>query len=321
MTTPNIGELAATTIENYSGTLADNVTNHNPLLLEVYNSGNIMPVDGGTKIRQELIYAENGTSKWYSGWETLDVSHSEVADAADFDWKQFNVNVTISGLDEIKSSGKSAIHSLIKTRMMAAEKTAKNQVATALFSDGTGSAGKEIGGLQLLVADDPTSGTVGGIDRSAQTWFRNQTFDFSSNGLTGGNASSANINIGLNAAYLSCTRNGDKPNVIIMDDDYFTFYETYLQGIHRIASDKEADAGFVTLRYKGARVYFDDSCPDKHAYMLNTDFLHLRPSSTRNFNLDRKGIKPTNQDGTVFPMYWAGAFTTSNPSLQCVLKD
>lgn len=32
MTAPNIGEIAATTIENYSGKMADNISSHNPLL-------------------------------------------------------------------------------------------------------------------------------------------------------------------------------------------------------------------------------------------------------------------------------------------------
>ena len=32
-----------------------------------------------------------------------------------------------------------------------------NNISSGVYSDGTGSGGKQIGGLQLLVADDPTT--------------------------------------------------------------------------------------------------------------------------------------------------------------------
>jgi len=39
------------------------------------------------------------------------------------------------------------------------EKSMMNSLSTAIYSDGTGSSGKEVGGLQLIVAD-AGSGTV-----------------------------------------------------------------------------------------------------------------------------------------------------------------
>jgi hypothetical protein len=52
----------------------------------------------------------------------------------------------------------------------------KNKMGAAVYADGTGSGGKEIGGLALLVPDAPTAGTVGGINRATWAFWRSQKF-------------------------------------------------------------------------------------------------------------------------------------------------
>jgi hypothetical protein len=75
-----------------------------------------------------------------------------------------------------------------------------------------GHRGKQIGGLQLLVADTPTSGTVGGISRS-NTFWRNQTYDATTDGSAA--ATVANIQTYMNEVFLRCTRGDDKPDMIL----------------------------------------------------------------------------------------------------------
>jgi hypothetical protein len=67
MATINIGEIVATTLRNRRKTLSDNVLNHNALFARLNQKGNVKPVGGGREIIEELEYAENGTSSWYSG--------------------------------------------------------------------------------------------------------------------------------------------------------------------------------------------------------------------------------------------------------------
>ena len=89
----------------------------------------------------------------------VDVSPSDVLSAAVFDYKQLAGNVTISGLEQVKNSGEQAIINLLEARINVLEKSLMNSLSTSLYSDGTGSSGKEVGGLQLIVAD-AGSGTV-----------------------------------------------------------------------------------------------------------------------------------------------------------------
>jgi hypothetical protein len=175
-------DIVATTLQGYSGQLADNVTNHNALLLKIDKKGNKQTATGRT-IVQELEYGENGTVMWYSGAQPLDITPSETFTAAEFNYKQLAGNVVITGLEEIQNSGKEAVHNLVKSRIKNLEKSLRNAVATAIYADGTGSGGKEIGGARLLVSDAGT-GTIGGIPTTGNDWWKNQVYDFSDKAVT-----------------------------------------------------------------------------------------------------------------------------------------
>ena len=315
MASPNSSftEVITTTLQGYSKQLADNVTSHNALLNHIDKKGNKTPATGRT-IVQELEYAENATAKWYSGYETLDVSPSEIFTAAEFNYKQLNGNVVISGLEQVQNSGKEAVHNLLKSRIKNLEKTLKNTVATALYADGTGTDGKELGGLQSLVADAGT-GTVGGINSSTYTWWKNKIYDFSGEGIT---ASSSTIQAAMNNLWLQCIRGADKPDVITAGTTYFNFYWSSLQDNQRFTSDDTAQAGFMNLMFMSAPVFYDDQCTATKMYMLNTDYLFLRPAKGREFvPLGEKAS--VNQDAMVMPVVWAGNMTTSNRSLQGII--
>lgn len=309
----NIGEIAATTLRNRSGELADNITNHNALLSRLMEKGNgYKSANGGRVITEELMYAENTNAKWYDGYDTWTINPDDSLDAAEFDWKQLGGFATFSGLDEIRNSGKHAVINLVKARIKVLEQTLKNKAATAVYADGTGSSGKEFGGLQLLVADDPTAvGSVGGIAQNTNAFWRNQVSAAAS-------TTSSNIQSRMNTMQLQLVRGTDKPDLVLADSTMYTHYEESLQGIHRVASSKMADAGFESLKYKGADVVYDDQCPANHMYFLNTNYLCLRCHPDRKFKPgDARKIQ--NADYDVVPVFMAGNLTVSNRSLQGVI--
>lgn len=313
MATINIGELVATTLRNRQGMLADNVSNHNALFRRLNEKGNVRTADGGRTILEELMYAENGTVQWYSGYEVLSTVVSEVMDAAEFNWKQLAGNVVISGLEgEVQNSGRERVINLLESRIRNLEISLRNTAATAVYADGTGNSGKEFGGLQLLVADDPTaSSSIGGINQNTYSWWRNQT----SGDVT---LSSSTITGEMNDLWLACVRGTDKPDLIPADANTYSFYESSLQQYQRFSSPDMADAGFTNLKYKTADVVYDDQCPANHMYFLNTEYLALRPHADRQFvPLDRRAS--INQDATVIPVVFAGNMTVSNRSLQGVI--
>lgn len=310
MATINIGELATMTLRNRRKKITDNMTNHNAALRVMNKKGKIKEVTGGRTIIEELEYGENGTVMWFSGYEKFDISPQETFDAAEYDWKQMIGAVTMSGLEKIKNRGEAAIFNWLEKKISNLEKSMQNQMATAIYGDGTASGGKALGGFQLLVADDPTTGTVGGINRATYTWARNQYSAAST-------VSSTNIIAKFNSFWLTMLRGTDKPDIILVDSNYYGWFEGALQQYQRFTTTESGKAGFESYAYKSADVVYDDQCPSKRAYFLNTDYIYLRPDSQMNF-AELGERKPVNQDALVIPVAWAGNMTCSNFSLQGV---
>ena len=307
-------EIVTTTLAGYSKTMADNVTNNNALLRHIDSKGNKSPATGRT-IVQELEYATNSTTKWYSGYEVLDTSTSNVFTAAEFNYKQLAGNVVISGLEQVENSGPEQIFNLLKSRIRNLEKSLKNTMATALYADGTGTDSKEIGGLQLVVPGT-VGNTVGGINSGTYTFWKNQVYDFSTETIT---ASATTIQTAMNTLWLACIRGADRPDVIVGDTNYFGFYWSSLQTNQRFTSDESASAGFLNLMFMDSPVYYDDQCPANKIYMLNTDYLFLRYAEGREFvPLGEKAS--VNQDALVMPVAWAGNMTVSNRARQGVIQ-
>jgi len=315
-TSPNstYTEIVTTTLAGYSKTMADNVTNNNALLRHIDAKGNKSPATGRT-IVQELEYATNSTTKWYSGYEVLDTSTSNVFTAAEFNYKQLAGNVVISGLEQVENSGPEQIFNLLKSRIRNLEKSLKNTMATALYADGTGTDSKEIGGLQLVVPGT-VGNTVGRINSGTYTFWKNQVYDFSTETIT---ASATTIQTAMNTLWLACIRGADRPDVIVGDTNYFGFYWSSLQTNQRFTSDESASAGFMNLMFMDAPVYYDDQCPANKIYMLNTDYLFLRYAEGREFvPLGEKAS--VNQDALVMPVAWAGNMTVSNRARQGIIQ-
>jgi hypothetical protein len=323
MAVPNLSEVVTTTIENRSRALADNVSKSHALLDRMERKGKAKPADGGSKIIQELEFAENGTFGWYSGYDPLNISPQEVFSAAEYNWKQCAVAVTISGLEQLMNSGDEAFIDLLESRIGNSERTMKNQMGLAVYGDGTAAGGKSIGGLALLVADVNT-GIVGNINRANWSFWRNQSFDATTD--FGAAATTANILSYMNRTWLSVVRGNEKPDLIMTDNNYYRLYWEALQPQQRFTSAAMAEAGFESLKYQSADVVFDGGigggCPANHMFFLNSDYIYLRHHTKRRYvALGEKQRFSTNQDAMVQLMGWAGNMTLSGGMMQAVLKD
>jgi len=324
LTNPGLSEIVTTTLRNRTGKMADNVTKNNGLLKRLKSKGKVKPVSGGRSIVQEMQYAENGTFKRYSGYEDVSVAPSDVITAAEFNYAQAAVAVSISGLEMLQNSGEDAILDLLESRIENADTTLTNNVALDCYSDGTADGGRQIGGLQLLVADNPTTGVIGGIDRSttAGSFYRNQRFRAVTDG--GAAATQANITQYMNKIYLNLVRGADKPDLIVADNNYFGLYWNSLQAIQRITTDNGAEALGGSLKYMDADVIFDGGigggAPSNKMYFLNTNYIFFRPHKDRNFVPVGDDRFAVNQDAMVKLIGFAGNMTLSNAFLQGVLN-
>ena len=164
---PDIGDIVATTIESRSKKAADNITRRNALLNRMQKRGNVQPFSGGTKLFEEIEYAQNSTVQWYSGYEQLNVAPSQIFTAAEYPIRQAAVAVSISGLEQLQNNGAEQMIDLIEGRIRNAENTLTALISYGIYSDGT--TPKSINGLRQLVATNPQN-SVGGIDGTTWTF-------------------------------------------------------------------------------------------------------------------------------------------------------
>ena len=322
MPSPNtvFTELVSTTFRKHSKEIKDNVSKNNALLRRIYDKGNVRREDGGLTIVAPLDYAENNTYQRYSGYDVLNVGASDVISAAEYQWRQIAINVVASGLELRTNSGDSRIINLVKARLKNAIRTFKNNFSADIYSDGT--LANQINGLQALVADAGT-GTVGGIDSSTWTFWKNKVQSAAApiqggGAITPGSTTMESLMLPL---WLSLVRGDDQPDLIVMDNNYFTFFEQSQTSIKRYTDETKANAGFVSLKYKGADVIFDggSGIPANHAYFLNTDYLEIVVHKDADMTVMDE-MKPYNQDAAVVPVLWMGNLVCSNRALQGVQK-
>ena len=342
MAFPNtsISDIIATTIQQRSGELADNVTNNNALLRKLRAKGNVRPFGGGNVIVEEIMYADSATitANSYSGYETINVGQNSPISGAQFSIKQYAASVTMSGLEILQNSGKEQIIDLMDGRMRVAEAQLANRVDYDCYQDGTGNGSKNFDGLAAAVPDDPTSGTYGGIARATWSFWRSQYY----RGVTDGGAAVAASNIQpyMTTLALRCVRGSNKPDLWVGDATYFAFYVNSLQAIQRINStsgDGKAGAGFgPELAFYGGGIAATvtmgggvntavnaagstGGATSAHMWGLNTDYLFFRPHRDRNFVPIGGERQSVNQDAVVKLIGVAGNLTSSGPQFCGVL--
>jgi hypothetical protein len=324
-----VTDLIATTIQQRSGNLADDLTNNNALLKRLKQRGNVRPVSGGNVILEEIMYNDTTTNNAnsYSGYELLNISPDSPISAAQFSLTQYAAAVTMSGLEMLQNSGKEQIIDLLDGRMQVSEGRLLNRIASDIYLDGTGNGGKNITGLAAAVADTSTN-VYGGIDRNTTigTFWKNVVYSGVTNG--GAAVSGANIQQYMTALAIQLVRGNDKADLIVADNNYYGFYVNSLQAIQRIASADEGAAGFASLKFYGggtsADVVLDGgiggNATASHMWFLNTKYLFLRPHKNRNFVPIGGERQAINQDAIVKLIGWAGNLTCSGGQFHGVLK-
>jgi hypothetical protein len=313
-------ELVTTTFRNHSKEVADNVTKHNALYRKLSDNGKIRLEDGGLSIVQPLEYSANTTYQRYSGYDVLNIGAVDVLSAAEYPWRQVAVNLAVSGLEMRTNTGENRIINFVKAKVKNAQHSFANGLSADLYSDGT--ATNQINGLQALVADAGT-GTVGGINSSTFSFWQNLVQSAAAP-LQGGSAitpSASTIESLMLPLWIKLTRGMDMPDLIVMSDDYFTFYETSQTSLKRYTSDENGKGGMVSMKYKSADVFFDSSggIPVAHAYFLNTNYIDLVVHQDANITMLDE-VESINQDALVKTIIWQGNLALANRSLQGVLK-
>jgi len=319
MANPNdVGQLLTTTLNSYKPDIISNIIDNHPLLNRLQAKGNIVKASGGVNFQEKISYAENGTVQSQGEYDTFNTTPQDVLATATFAQKIITGTMTMTDLEMKQNSGKEAFINLAEAKKKVLIESLKNYLGSQIYADGTGSGGKEIGGLQLLIADAPTSGTVGAINRANYSIWQNKLYDFSVESVT---ASSSTIQSAFNTLWTRCqAQAGELPDLIAADSVYFSFFESSLQTVQRITDPSIGALGFSSYKYKNADVFYDPECPASHAYFINTNHVFLKYLGKDLLEVGET-MRPVNQNAYVTPIVFTGNMTIDNARVHGVMHN
>lgn len=329
--------ISTTTLQLIRRRLADNIFKANPLAAWLLMRGRVKTESGGKRIDEPLMYATNTTVQAYKGYDRLNVFPTEELTNAQFAWRQAAATISLSGLEDLQNSGESAIFNLLKTKIKVAEMSLKQWLAEKLAANtSTKDTARDFLGLDELIEDvvGGSQGTVGGIDKVVETWWRNYYKAFA--GALG--ATTDLLTKYLNETYLAVTKGLTFPDLILTDAIIFQRYEDDNRTLLRLQDRRLLDVGFDNLKFKGATMMWDENIqsgtqitggvgtPHTSAagnthlvYFINSEYFGVTLHARRNFVMT-PFVTPYDQDAQVAQILLAGNSTVCNGRFQGVVK-
>ncbi len=193
----------------------------------------------------------------------------------------------------------------------------EEQLNLSVAQDGTQDT-EAVAGLDHIISTTPTTGTVGGLDASVETWWRNAaTLD----------VAAANVISTMETNWRACIKNGGRPDLIIAGTEFvdtfrnqaastisrYTIVSTDGQPVQFDPSVRQSGMGTGTgLHFQGVPILWDPTFADldallsptkpfeRRCYFINTRHLKLRPGRGHDM-ISRKPPREYNR----MVWYWA----------------
>lgn len=270
----NVGDLVAQAWQAKVGTKPeDNITDEYSQLDRMTKGKAFKGITGGRSIIISLEYALNSTVGAVTPTQVLPVTAEELFDEAEFQWKQYAGTVPMTSFEDAVNRGDNAKFDLEVAKLDNLEKSMRSLINSEIFG---AASGNEMLGLQDLVPDSPSSGTVGGINYGTYTFWRSQQ-------TSGAKSSTAydNLRSAMRTIRTACARGQgvSYPEYYVTGSTTFNGYESLLIANERITTKENpaANASFKGDVYKfgSADVFWDKDCADARMYALNNKNLML----------------------------------------------
>lgn len=255
----------------------DNIFTSQGLIYMLNAEGFKESAAGGRLFEYSVEYAVNTTFRSYGELELLDTTRIDVFDAARYNQKLFAGTIQFSDLELIRNQLANRKFDILESKLANGRASALENLNTMLYGDGTGNGGQDMDGLAKIIATDPTTGTVGGINAATFTFWRNKQ-------TSGAKTTTAfdNLRTTLTSVFNQCSLGGTEkiPTGLITDRTSFQGYEGLLVAVEKIERRDKAsggDIGFLNqaIEFKGIPMIYDENATAGIAYFVNNRFLKL----------------------------------------------
>lgn len=325
--------IAALALDKLSDKIADAISTANAALYFYKKRGNWEGVSsGGRQLRKSVLW-QLQTIKPIGSFGSVNVNPVDSHTSVYFDWVQAAVPVSFSDLEEFQTAGQESIQTIVKAKYQQAKASLDDFFSKALLQ-GQGSIDTTslvtpvtsstdgstfVDPFPLFFHASPTdSVTIGGVNQSTNSWWRNQVTDSAATTL-------ATFLVDLRFLHTKCLRGGggsDKaPDFHMVDERTYNVYEKALALTHRNPDYNKADIPFTNVIFKGAPVIADELMPDLENnsttitdgswLMANSAFMGFTYDKKKSFKMGAN-VRPNNQLVTTSLMPIRGAHWVNN---------
>lgn len=269
----------------------------------------------------------------YTHNDTVSYANPANIKRAAFPWKEVHAGIAVT-LSELKIDGISvadsttgaktvehsdreltAITNLLQDKLDDMGEGWARSFNSMLWKDGTQDS-KQVPGIQALITDAPSTGTVGGIDRAVSTWWQNRSLVGSSK-ITS-SAANQTLTKTLRSEFRQLSRFGGKPDIILCGSGFLNALEDEVKekGIYTqqgFVKNGKTDIGLPSISMMGVGEFvydptLDDLSLPKRAYFIDSSAIQLYVMEGE----DRKThnpARPYNQYVLYRAMTWTGGLT------------
>lgn len=258
--------------------------------------------DGGYNITNPLITGRNPNITSYQYYGSLPVAQTNEFSKIEYTWARVAGTVIIADQELDENRGRAAVVKIMKAKLQVLEESIKEKFSSYLYAAG---GGNDPLGLLTHIPDDPTTGTVGGINRATETQWRTSFYDFD------GNLDATNIEEAFDDVLLDLTLKGDRPDVILVGRNIYRLYRQAVRDKVVInlsesnSGKKMMDLGFKGVQHQGIPMMYDEDCGVNRAYFINSKYLRLH--ILRHVDMvTKKLVAPWTVDATGSRVVWQG---------------
>ncbi len=300
--------ILSTTLQLLRDKLIDNSFVSHPLFRAIEQAGNLVKVNGGSRIEQPVIFGDHSQiSVLSNGFEPVNMAVTDPFNSAKFEWSNFTQPIVLSAVEKAANKGDLAVVNILESKMKNVMLGLKKQVnQQVIVGSGTINTLQTLNGNGTTLLAPNTTGwfegvvlasqtnTVGGLAKTtfrAQNWY-NQFF----------NSAGAFDLSHLDQLMINCQLfhpGGKFPDIILMSPRCYAAFQAQQQSQVQYvsASDRATlDADMVGM-WRGAKIYVDPNLGftanagstmgalPVSAYCLSSDMFQLYADTDGWFNL------------------------------------
>jgi hypothetical protein len=324
----------------------DQVAVERPLLKALMAKKRSFP-GGKQYVVEQLRYRYQSNFQWFNGASVVTYNKRVTVEQANFSWcsahdgfsldedrlAQNGISITEGG-----QGGNATQAEQVQLTNLLEESTETLRLGFeekfSMFLHLDGSTTDSVVGLDALVATSPGSGTVGGINRTNATWWRNHAATNITVPTT--QAQAITMLTTMETAWRACVKNGGRPDLILAGAGFIDAYIAAMnlngqQITYAGGEARKLDGGISGVFYKGIEIQwcpeFDDNfggfvnpTPSwtKRCYFINTRHLTLRPMEGQDM-VSRKPPRVYDKYVYYWALTWRGALTTNRANSHAVL--